>query len=156
MMSSRLLVIAILICSAGLFAQEAQQKTLAVANQPLLTSGSQSAFSSPRINPLGMESAEVSHDPLARLESSQPPRLELDQNRNPKILFFPEPSRGFVISPGQLADGTTCYAIRSYVVARDSKHSDSVHPAGYSTCVPAKKVQLKSATGSVQPVQLER
>jgi len=40
---------------------------------------------------------------------------------------------------------TTCYAIRSYVVARDSKDSDSTHPAGYSTCQPSNRYQVKSA-----------
>ena len=40
-------------------------------------------------------------------------------------------------------DGNLCYSIRSYVVARDRKDSDSVHPVGYSTCVPAKRYGLK-------------
>ena len=156
MTPARLLVPVVLFCSICVFAQENQQKTLAVANQPLLASDSQNAFATARSSPLGTESAEVPRDPLERLESSQPPQLMVNQNKSSKILFFPAPSRGFVIPPDQLADGATCYAIRSYVVARDTKNSDSVHPVGYSTCVPAKKVQLKSATGSAQPVQLER
>jgi hypothetical protein len=41
-------------------------------------------------------------------------------------------------------EGPTCYAIRSYVVARDSKDSDSTHPAGYSTCQPATRYGLKT------------
>jgi hypothetical protein len=41
-------------------------------------------------------------------------------------------------------EGPTCYAIRSYVVARDSKDSDSTHPAGYSTCQPAARYGLKA------------
>ncbi len=39
---------------------------------------------------------------------------------------------------------TVCYTMRSYVVARDSKHSDAVHPAGYSTCQPASKYRLRT------------
>jgi len=39
---------------------------------------------------------------------------------------------------------TTCYTIRTYVVARDSKNSDSTHPAGYSTCQPSAQYQLKT------------
>jgi len=50
-------------------------------------------------------------------------------------------------SPGSLAPESMCYSIRSYVVARDSKHSDSVHPAGYTTCVPATRYRLKTADG---------
>jgi hypothetical protein len=37
-----------------------------------------------------------------------------------------------------------CYAIRSYVVARDSKNSDSTHPVSYSTCQPAARYQLRT------------
>jgi len=40
---------------------------------------------------------------------------------------------------------STCYAIRSYVVARDSKDSDSTHPTGYSTCRPSDRYHVKSA-----------
>lgn len=39
---------------------------------------------------------------------------------------------------------TTCYTIRSYVVARDSKDSDATHAAGYSTCQPSTRFRLKS------------
>jgi hypothetical protein len=38
----------------------------------------------------------------------------------------------------------TCYTIRTYVVARDSKDSDATHPAGYSTCQPSAQYQLKT------------
>lgn len=37
-----------------------------------------------------------------------------------------------------------CLKIRSYVVARDSKDSDSVHPVGYSTCQPTSRYGLKT------------
>jgi hypothetical protein len=43
-----------------------------------------------------------------------------------------------------LEGDTTCYTIRSYVVARDSKHSDATHAAGYSTCQPSTRFRLKS------------
>lgn len=55
---------------------------------------------------------------------------------------------GLVVSPGgQLEADAMCYTIRSYVVARDSKHSDSTHPVGYSTCQPASRYRLKTAEG---------
>ena len=38
-----------------------------------------------------------------------------------------------------------CLNIRSYVVARDSKNSDSVHLTGYTTCVPASRFRLRTA-----------
>ena len=45
----------------------------------------------------------------------------------------------------QLLRDTTCYAIRSYVVARDDKDSDSTHFVRYSTCQPASRYRLKTA-----------
>jgi hypothetical protein len=50
-------------------------------------------------------------------------------------------------------DDTVCYTIRSYVVARDSKHSDSVHPAGYSTCQPAGKYRLRTTQLTTDPAE---
>ena len=47
-------------------------------------------------------------------------------------------------SPGQRLDDTVCYTIRSYVVARDRKDSDSVHPVGYSTCQPSNRYRLRT------------
>ena len=55
---------------------------------------------------------------------------------------------------GRLDDEATCYTMRSYVVARDSKDSDSTHLTGYSTCQRATKYRLK--TTEQRPVQLER
>jgi hypothetical protein len=45
---------------------------------------------------------------------------------------------------GRMDDDATCYTIRSYVVARDSKNSDSTHPTGYSTCQPASKYRVRT------------
>ena len=49
-----------------------------------------------------------------------------------------------------LPDGTVttdslCYNIRSYVVARDDKDSDSTHPVRVSTCIPAERYGVKKA-----------
>jgi hypothetical protein len=47
--------------------------------------------------------------------------------------------------PGQLEADTTCYTIRSYVVARDDEDSDSTHPVGSSTCQPTSRYRVKNA-----------
>lgn len=61
-------------------------------------------------------------------------------------LTTPEMGGALGVSPaGPLATDVTCLAIRSYRVKRDSKDSDSVHPAGYTTCVPAARFRLKTA-----------
>ena len=74
------------------------------------------------------------------------------------LLMNPETDRkGMAVSPdGPLAADTLCYSIRSYLVKRDSKHSDSVHPAGYSTCVPAARYRLKTADAVSDSVSLSR
>jgi len=49
-----------------------------------------------------------------------------------------------VPSREQFSSDSVCYTMRSYVVARDSKDSDSVHPVGYSTCQPASRYRLRT------------
>lgn len=54
--------------------------------------------------------------------------------------------RGFVLPVnGDLsASDHFCLKMRSYVVARDSKDSDSVHLTDYSTCQPASRYRVKT------------
>jgi len=49
-----------------------------------------------------------------------------------------------VVSQRAIGDDSYCLKIRSYVVKRDSKDSDAVHPAGYTTCVPASRFRLRT------------
>ncbi len=51
--------------------------------------------------------------------------------------------RARVLTPGQ--NDATCYAIRGYRVTRDDPESDATRPAGYSTCQPASRFQVKEA-----------
>jgi hypothetical protein len=44
----------------------------------------------------------------------------------------------------------TCYSIRVYRVKRDDPESDSTKPAGYSTCQPSARFQVKTAVDSVE------
>jgi len=50
-----------------------------------------------------------------------------------------------------LNNDLTCYSIRSYVVARDNKDSDSTHPVGSSTCQKASRYHVKNAEIRVGP-----
>jgi hypothetical protein len=45
-----------------------------------------------------------------------------------------------------------CLKIRSYVVARDSKNSDSTHPVSYSTCQPSSRYGLKTTEIRTQSI----
>jgi hypothetical protein len=69
------------------------------------------------------------------------------KDRGRAHILWPNADAGIFNSTAkqQLTADTTCYSIRSYVVARDSKDSDSTHPTGYSTCQPSDRYQVKSA-----------
>ena len=121
MTSVRLLTAALLLCTASAFAQE----------QP-----------SSEIRP----NRAAEPEKAARAAASEPWKIVLNQ---------PTDSRGGSLQWLQLdpmalradarqGDDTLCYKIRSYVVARDSKDSDSVHPVGYSTCQPASRYRLRT------------
>ena len=130
---TRLLVAALLMLSASAFAQ----KQIDSASRPEANSNQQAA------EPWKLEHTQpiTAKDPLDR--------MQIDQFRvDPKAAPFKAEARldPIVVTPEDTAGDTgLCYTIRSYVVARDSKDSDSVHPVGYSTCQPAGKYRLKTA-----------
>jgi len=63
---------------------------------------------------------------------------------------FPSGSRTHVANRGQ--NDRTCYSIRSYRVTRDHPESDSTRPAGYSTCQPASRFQVRETGDSLEIV----
>lgn len=135
---SRLLPAALMVCSLPAFAQDQQPTKLPPSSAPAPAAGAKTvAANEPwRIIPnLSLERASGNKiiDPnqsTANLQGSQ--------------FKSGAPSRPLVLrADGQDAD-LTCYTIRSYVVARDSKDSDSTHPAGYSTCRPSDRYQVKT------------
>ena len=85
-------------------------------------------------------------------------RLQVDKYKtDPRTLLLgPEADAGMILSglSGDVDGVTTCLKIRSYVVARDSKDSDSTHLVSYSTCQPASRYRLKTTdlrSGSEKP-----
>jgi len=146
MTSARPLAAFVLLCSGFAFAQQ----NPAIHGSSVAPAASEKAAVSSEpwsISPNIQAKANVPQDPLARLETSQPPKYKNDQGQGTKTLFFPNPGNGFLISPETLADNS-CFAIRSYVVARDRKDSDSTHLVGYTTCVPSRKYQVRQAVGA--------
>lgn len=130
MPSSRLLAVAVLLSSSLAFAQ-----TLLSSNNAAVAS------QSPKMIPNKAADGDISRDHQA----IQFPKDKGGLNPDAKVFLSTSTmARDFVIPPFAFADGT-CFAIRSYVVARDSKHSDSTHPVGYSTCVPANKYRIRKA-----------
>ena len=116
MISTRLLAAAVVVCSVTALAQ-------------------QSATPS---NPTETRDQEK---PAWQLSFDAPKNLLA--NNGSFALLLPSDSSS-IASDRRLIPDTVCYKIRSYVVARDSRNSDSVHPVGYSTCQPASKYRLRT------------
>src|ERR1700730_4718700 len=147
--------VALLICSLPAFPQDLRTGT---AHMPrngasaFVTNNAAATPSEPwRIIP--NQSSELSSDSMDRIPVD---RYHFDQG---KADFRTDQTMlgGKTGAPALGLDGNTdatCYTIRSYVVARDSKDSDSPLPAGYSTCPRASRYHLKSAEG--QQVSVER
>lgn len=124
-MSYRLLLVALCLCSLPAFTQD---------HSLILGDADRNALQVP----------EVLTPPAAT--PSEPWRLlpKKDSDKDTGLILGLNPQE--LGSEGvPVAAETYCFSIRSYVVARDSKHSDSVHPVGYSTCVPASRYRLKTA-----------
>jgi hypothetical protein len=84
-------------------------------------------------------------DPVSRMEQSFSQFRVMPAQRSSAISI----ARGSETDPAavpldDIATDSSCYAIRSYVVARDSKNSDSTHPVAYSTCQPASRYRLRT------------
>ena len=69
--------------------------------------------------------------------------IHLDQYPSHLPAYLPRSEVTILQSDGYPLD-TTCYLIRSYLMVRDSPHSDTTHRDGYSTCVPAARVRMYS------------
>jgi len=54
------------------------------------------------------------------------------------------------LQPDSPADHV-CLKMRVYKVARDGPNSDSMHPAGYTTCSPAARFTTHTIDGVIQP-----
>jgi hypothetical protein len=85
--------------------------------------------------------------PFSNLHScGQLPDATCQMGRNYFMSLLPNGQLASIEFPSNEPEtDTTCFAIRSYVVARDSKDSDSTHPAGYSTCRPSDRYKVKGA-----------
>jgi len=84
-----------------------------------------------------------SRDPLSRILVAPAASSKMDHGFGMSFLPGSGTDHIAISLDGNPADAT-CYSIRSYVVARDSKHSDSTHPVAYSTCQPANRYRLRN------------
>jgi hypothetical protein len=142
---TRLLSASLVLCSALAFSQT---KTDSLAVSDLVTAS----------NKLGtVASSEpwkiIPSQPLDATSGRNPDSLQVDKykvsrskNDTRTFLLGPEADAGMILSAlgGELDADIDCLKIRSYVVARDSKDSDSTHLVRYSTCQPASRYRLKT------------
>jgi hypothetical protein len=132
-MSPVRLLAAALLCSSLAFAQTLPSNSQPFSNRPDAKSAEPWRIAPP--------AGVASQDPLSRMESGYTSKLRSGSN-----LRVPPNSTldNINISLDGTGDDSTCYAIRSYVVARDSKDSDSTHPVSYSTCQPASRYRVRT------------
>ena len=139
----RLLTVAVLFCTASAFSQE----QLASASRSNQNAEPDKSARSTTLEPWTLV-LNPPADPSVGKSGPQPAQIDAYKIDRSRIDPSGRPFRwGSQIDPivldGQAGADTVCYKIRSYVVARDSKNSDSVHPVGYSTCQPASRYRLK-------------
>jgi hypothetical protein len=141
----RLFAAALAVCSTLAFAQT-KIDALAVSDQASASKPATAASSEPwKLIPNQLADASSGKDPLYRLQVEKYKVFRSSTNTR-TLLLGPEADAGMVLSglSGDLDGVTTCLKIRSYVVARDSKDSDSTHPVSYSTCQPSTRYRVRT------------
>ncbi len=146
---ARLLAATLLLSSLPALAQDQTQDQTKDANQRIGNQWKAPATSSDPWQLLSSEPAEpgfvVSALDPSRLDQYRYDQLKAD-GRSAKSPFDISVSAR---KPRQDSD-ITCLKIRSYVVARDDRNSDSTHMVSYSTCQPAERYGLKTTDLRIQ------
>ncbi len=75
------------------------------------------------------------------------PAPRTSENKNDSLDIRPLDSRTAHILTLRQNDAT-CYTLRTYRVARENPGSDATRPAGYSTCQPSTRFQVRTAVDS--------
>jgi hypothetical protein len=142
---ARLLAAALLLCSRSAVAQDSHSGTINLPTDRLWGTAAATTSEPWRIVP---------SQPLDGPGQDSRDGIRTDQYKADRSFHFFSLQSKTSVSNGQSQADTICYAIRSYRVARDSKDSDSTHPAGHSTCQPASRYHLRNA--EERPVSVSR
>lgn len=144
---ARLLTALLLVCSAAAFAQGQSEPYTGSTQAPEVTP------SEPwRIIPDEPADGGTGRNPLERLRTDQYKVFRFKPDGRTRILILDADTVASL--EGQPVTDSICYSIRSYVVARDHKDSDSTHPVGSSTCQPASRYHVRNAQG--EPASSDR
>ena len=154
----RLLTAAVFVCASLAFAQDQQVSLNAGAgSQPAVSAKSDLSTVAKSSEPWQFGQLETAADsartPLERIAGDQ---LQIKTHKFLDGRRFRMNNREVIPDPDSdiaLTGDVTCYTMRSYRVARDSKDSDSTHAAGYTTCQPTAQYRLK--TTEMKTVTLE-
>ncbi|MGZ4816338.1 MAG: hypothetical protein ACXVZV_13065 [Terriglobales bacterium] len=153
---TRLLSASLVVCSALAFAQTKTDSPASSAQAAATNKLATVASSEPwKIIPSQPMHATSGSNGLDRLQIDKY-KMSRSKTDTRTLLLGPEADAGMILSglDGQLDADIDCLKIRSYVVARDSKDSDSTHLVRYSTCQPASRYRLKTTdlrSGSEKP-----
>jgi hypothetical protein len=143
---TRLLCASLVVCSALAFSQT-KTDSLVVSDQGAASNKLATVASSEpwKIIPNQPMHATSGSNALDGLQVDQY-KVSRSKSDTHTFLLGPEADAGMILSglDGQLDADIDCLKIRSYVVARDSKDSDSTHLVRYSTCQPASRYRLKT------------
>jgi len=74
--------------------------------------------------------------------------LSGDYSVRPTQLSVP---RKFIANVDATQADAVCLKMRVYKVARDGPNTDSMHPAGYTTCSPAARFATHTVDGVIRP-----
>lgn len=153
----RLLAVAVLFATSLAFAQDKQANpnSLAVLQAAPLAQAVPQHKSANAVEPWRFvpdEKAGSGKNPLDRMQLDQ---FQISQHKYPNGRYFIMNGEKIIVPDwdGQLTSDVTCYTMRSYRVARDSKNSDSTHPAGYTTCQPTSRYRLKTTEQRIEIVE---
>jgi hypothetical protein len=149
MRTSPVLSFALLLLAASvLYAQSQRQDTAKDrAAGPSSAQGDTSSASTAPVPSKAEAASDVDHMPLNG-DNLQPSQFLLPPGLRSQLEKRAEEARA---SEQQRSDAT-CYAMRSYKVARDEKGSDSTHPVAYSTCQPASRIHTYSINEAKPPL----
>jgi len=148
----RLFAAALVVCATLAFAQT-KIDSMAVSDEAASKPATAASSEPWKFIPNQLADASSGKDPLNRLQVDKYKVFRSNTNTG-TLLLGPEADAGMVLSGlgGDLDGVTTCLKIRSYVVARDSKDSDSTHLVSYSTCQPSTRYRVRTTeirSGSV-------
>lgn len=133
------LVVVVAFSSTLVLAQDSHLKTSAPPDDSRMASTSPTAAI-----------VSVPLSPLLRFQGTPPSTNTFGPSTELK-LFSPRDWRAFAIPPLIIPGDVMCLKIRSYVMARDSRDSDSTHLVGYSTCQPASRYRLRTTQLQTDP-----